>query len=344
VEDDSMKRFAVIGCGFWSQFQIAAWKEIKEVELVAVNDKIREKAENIASRFNVPKVYDSAEELFQNERIDFVDIITDVSTHEKFVLLAAQYGIPVICQKPLAEDYRTAKNMVEACRKAGVPLLVHENWRWQVPIRALKRRLEEGIIGKPFRARITYANSFPVFENQPFLAELEQFILADMGTHILDVARFLFGEAKSVYCQTARVHRNIKGEDVASVAMKMDSGLHCNVELSYASKIEHDRFPETYILVEGERGSIELAPDYWLRTTTDSGTHSVKIEIPKYEWADEQYRVVHASIVDTNKDLFKALCNQKQAETTGEDNLKTLQLVFAAYQSARDNRTVEIEN
>lgn len=337
-----MKKFAVIGCGFWSQFQIAAWKEIGEVELVAVYNRTREKAENIARRFNVARVYDSVEELFQNEKLDFVDIITDVSTHEKFVMLAAQYGVPVICQKPMAADYQTAKKMVETCKKAGIPLLIHENWRWQAPIRALKKKLDEGAIGRPFRARITYMNSFPVFENQPFLAELEQFILTDIGTHILDVARFLFGEAQSIYCQTATVHNNIKGEDVASVAMKMNSGLHCNVELSYASKIEHDRFPETYILVEGEKGSIELAPDFWLRTTNSSGTNSVKIDIPRYKWADEQYGVVHASIVEANRDLLMGICNQKQVETTGEDNLKTLELVFAAYQSAKDNRVIEI--
>lgn len=124
--------------------------------------------------------------------------------------------------------------------------------------------------------------------------------------------------------------------------MKMISGIHCNVELSYASKIEHDRFPETYILIEGEKGSIELAPDFWLRTTTESGTHSVKINIPRYGWADEQYGVVHASILDANKDFLKMICKQEQAETTGEDNLKTLELVFTAEQSARDNRTIEI--
>ena len=207
-----MKRFAVIGCGFWSQYQIAAWEEVGGVELVAVYNRSREKAERIAERFGVPKVYDTAEELFENERLDFVDIITNVETHEKFTLMAARYGVPVICQKPMAPDLESAARMIKACKEAGVPLYIHENWRWQLPIRALKKKMDEGVIGKPFRARVIYSNSFPVFENQPFLAELEQFILTDMGTHILDVVRFLFGEVKSLYCQTAKVHKNIKGK------------------------------------------------------------------------------------------------------------------------------------
>jgi len=337
-----MKKFAVLGCGFWAQFQIAAWREFDDVELVALYNRTKSKAENLAKRFNVPRVYDTAEELFENEKLDFVDIITDVYTHEKFVLLAARHGVPVICQKPMAPDYETAKRMVEACKKANVPFYIHENWRWQIPIRALKKKLDEGAIGTPFRARITYCNSFPVFENQPFLAELEQFILTDIGVHILDVARFLFGEPRTLYCQTAKIHKQIKGEDVASIAMKMESGLHCNVELSYASKVQHDRFPETYIFVEGDQGSLELGPDYWLHTTTNDGIHSVRVQIPYYPWVDKRYEVVHTSIVEANRDLLSALKGEKIAETNGEDNLKTLNLVYMAYESADSNSVVEV--
>ena len=337
-----MKRFAVIGCGFWSQYQIAAWEEVGGVELVAVYNRSREKAERIAERFGIPKVYDTAEELFENERLDFVDIITNVETHEKFTLMAARYGVPVICQKPMAPDLESAARMIKACKEAGVPLYIHENWRWQLPIRALKKKMDESVIGKPFRARVIYSNSFPVFENQPFLAELEQFILTDMGTHILDVVRFLFGEVKSLYCQTAKVHKNIKGEDVATLSLKMKSGVHVTVELSYASKVEHDRFPETFITVEGEAGSLELAPDYWVKVTTREGTMAKRVEIPYYPWVDSRYEVVHTSIVEVNRNLLAALNNEQEAETTAEDNYKTLELVYKAYESAERNTVIEL--
>lgn len=337
-----MKRFAVIGCGFWSRYQIAAWKEVGGVELVAVYNRTRKKAEETAARFGVPKVYDTAEDLFENEKLDFVDIITDVDTHEKFTLMAAKHKVPVICQKPMAPDLEAARRMIEACKSAGVPLFIHDNWRFQLPIRALKQKLDSGVIGKPFRARITYSNSFPVFDNQPFLAELEQFILTDMGVHILDVARYLFGEAKSIYCQIARVHKNIKGEDVATLALSMEDGLHLTVELSYASKVEHDRFPETFIMVEGEEGSVELAPDYWLKVTTREGTFSRRVELPYYSWADSRYEAVHTSIVEANRHLLSALNNGTKAETEAEDNYKTLKLVYRAYDSARLNQVIEL--
>jgi 4-hydroxy-3-polyprenylbenzoate decarboxylase len=96
--------------------------------------------------------------------------------------------------------------------------------------------------GTPFRARIDYCNSFPVFDNQPFLKELTEFILTDIGTHILDTARFLFGDVETLFCRTYRVHADIQGEDVATVMLGHVDGATVTCEMSYASRVEHDRF------------------------------------------------------------------------------------------------------
>ncbi|MDP9351802.1 MAG: Gfo/Idh/MocA family oxidoreductase [Chloroflexota bacterium] len=201
-------------------------------------------------------------------------------------------------------------------------------------IREMHRVLGSGQIGAPFRARIQMVSGFPVFENQPFLRDLEQFILADMGSHILDVARFLFGEARSLYCLTQQVRADVRGEDVATVMLEMTSGAAVSCELGYTgAPREHDRFPETYIIVEGDEGSAELGPDYWVRVTTREGTLSRRYPPPRYNWADPAYDVVHASIVECNRNLLGALRGEGDAETTGQDNLRTMQLVFSAYDS-----------
>jgi predicted dehydrogenase len=186
-------------------------------------------------------------------------------------------------------------------------------------------------------------SGFPVFVNQPFLKDLEQFILTDLGSHILDVARFLFGEADSLYCQTHRIHRDIRGEDVATVMMKMGRRTTVICQMAYAGNfLEHDRFPETFIFVEGDRGSAELGPDYWIRVTTADGTYARRYPPPRYSWADPAYAVVHASIVPCNANLLSALRGEGTAETTAEDNLKTLRLVFGAYDSGRDDQVIHL--
>src|SRR5688572_8638149 len=317
-------RFAILGTGFWARYQLAGWRELKGVECVALYNRTRSKAEKLASEFGISAIYDSPEELLEREKLDFLDIITDVDTHAPFVLMAAQHRIPVVCQKPMAPNQALAQQMVEACRSAGIPLAIHENWRWQTPIREVKAALASGAIRAIHRAHIDYVNSFPVFDNQPFLKELEQFILTDIGSHILDVARFLFGEARTLYCQTKRVHRDIKGEDVATVMMRMHSGATVNCNMSYASPVEHDRFPETFVFIEGEKGSIELAPDFWLRMTTKEGTQARRYPPPFYAWADSRYALVHSSIVPCNADILRAFQTNTPAETSGEDNLKTM--------------------
>ncbi len=336
-------RFAIIGTGFWARYQLAAWLELQRPRCVALYNRTPAKAEQLAQELAVPAVYRDADELLQKERPDFIDIITDVGTHRRFVELAAKYKIPVICQKPLAPTLADTEAMLAACQQAGVPLLVHENWRWQAPIRELKRILDSGVIGKIFRARVTYSNSFPVFDNQPFLKQLEQFILTDIGTHILDTTRMLFGEAKTVYCRTRRVHADIRGEDVATVMLGMESGATVTCEMSYASRVEHDRFPETFIFVEGENGSAEIGPDYWVRMTTTAGTQARRCAPPFYKWADPRYALVQVSGVACNANLLEGLVGKSPAETTGEDNLKTLRLVFACYDSARHGQVIQLQ-
>jgi len=336
-------RFAALGTGFWARFQLSAWREVGGVECVALYNRTRAKAEALAAEMGVPAVYDDAEELLRRERLDFVDIITDPGTHERFVTLAAGRVPSVICQKPLAEDLATAERMVSACRLSGTMLYVHENWRWQAPIRALKTVLDEGRLGRVFRARIEMVSGFDLFSNQPFLKTLERFVLADMGPHILDTTRFLFGEVESLACHTSRVRPDIRGEDVATVLLKTRGGSTVVVSLGYAgTPLERERFPETFVFAEGDRGSVELGPGYWLRTTTAEGTFARRVPPPRYAWADPRYDVVHASGVPCNANLLRALRGEGPAETTAEDNLKTLRLVFAAYDAAASGAVVRI--
>jgi len=331
-------RFALFGAGFWARYQLAAWQEVSGASCVAVCDRNLEKAERLAAEFGIPRASGNAEELLATERLDFVDIVTDVDSHSPLVHLAARHKVPAICQKPLAPTLDEARRMAAECEEANVSLLVHENFRWQRPIRELKRVLESGIIGRPFRARIDMISGFPVFTNQPFLRELERFILSDLGTHILDVARFLFGEADSLYCRTHRVHADIRGDDVATVVTGHYAGqttVTCN--LAYAENfLERECFPQTLAFVEGSAGSVELAPDYWIRTTTVAGTQSQQFPPQAYPWLDPAYAVVQSSMVDCQRDLLGHLQGARTAETTAGDNLLTLQLAFDAYRSAEE--------
>ena len=336
-------RFAILGAGFWAKVQLAAWREVGGAECIAICDPVLEKAQTLARHFGIPNVYTDPTGLLESEPVEFLDLVSPVETHAPLVSLAAARNIPVICQKPMASTLKEAEAMVALCRKTQTPFFVHENWRWQTPIREIKRILDSGVIGRPFRARIDMISGFPVFVNQPFFRELERFLLTDMGSHILDVARFLFGEASRLTSHIGKVHPDIKGEDVATVMMDM-GGVTVICEMAYAENfLEREVFPQTLIFIEGTNGSLELDTDYRIRVTTSEGTHVRRTPPPRYHWADPAYDVVQSSMVPLLQNLLLALKGEGEAETTGEDNLKTVKLVFAAYDSAKKGETVKLK-
>jgi predicted dehydrogenase len=149
---------------------------------------------------------------------------------------------------------------------------------------------------------------------------------------------------ETVACHTDRIHHDIKGVDVATALLRTASGVAVALELAYAGLREVDRFPETFVTVEGEGGTIALGPGCEIRVTRSSGTESRRAVPPRYAWADPDYDLVHASIVPCARDLLGALRGGKPAETSAEDNLKTVRLVAACAESARSGQTVRVSS
>ena len=171
---------------------------------------------------------------------------------------------------------------------------------------------------------------------------LEHFALTDVGSHLLDLARFFFGEPHSLYSQHYRTRDDMAGEDVASVLLRMED-IICICEISYSTKTEYPIFPETLMYIEGKKGTLELGPDLWIRVTTDEGTFARRYAPPRYSWANPDYDVAHASLVPTNANLLNALKTGQPAETSGEDNLKTMRLVYSSYESAERNQVITLD-
>jgi hypothetical protein len=106
--------------------------------------------------------------------------------------------------------------------------------------------------------------------------------------------------------------------------------------------LEHDVFTQTLILVEGDAGSAQFDRDYWIRVTTGNGTRANRHAPVWLPWMHPQYLASHASIVPCNANLLRGLRGEGEAETTAADNLRTLRLTFAAYESARSGTVVKL--
>lgn len=329
-------RGALIGCGFFARNHLAAWREVDGVEMAAVCDLDENRARRFAEAFGIERVYTDAGALLEEEHLDFVDIVTQPASHRPLVEAAARRGVPVICQKPLAPSLEDARAMVAACEEAGVRFMVHENFRWQRPMRALKAAAAE--TGPLFFGRISFRSAFDVYAAQPYLATDERFILYDLGIHLLDLARFFFGEATRLYCQAQRVNPAIRAEDVATVLLETERGATCVVDLSYASRLEEERFPQTLVHLEGTAGSAVLDPDYELTLTTEGRVRRRRVAPRVYDWSTPPAEAIQDSVVAIQRHWADCLRTDRAPETSGADNLRTLALVFGAYTSAEQER------
>jgi len=97
-------------------------------------------------------------------------------------------------------------------------------------------------------------------------------------------------------------------------------------------------------LVEGESGSVYLGPRFEIRTTTKNGTISETVKFPSYPWADPDYIVNHESGIHINRNILDDMTGKGKAENTGEDNLETVRLIWACYDSASSGKIIKPED
>ncbi len=337
-------RGALIGCGFFARNHMHGWAEAEGAEIIAVCDLDRTRAEAMAKDFGVSAVYTDADEMLRAERPDFADVATTVESHRPLVELCLTHGAATICQKPFSETYADGKAMVDAAQRAGRPLLVHENFRWQLPLIRLQEQVADGAIGPVHFARLSFRHGYDVYSNQPYLAEVERFALMDVGLHLFDVARFVLGDAVDISCRTQSLKPGIAGEDAFLATLRHESGAVSSIECSFFSKIAPEPFPQTLAWIEGSRGTLELTFDYRLRLHRDGAVTETACEPEVPAWGAPPWHVVQDSVAAFERHVVEVLRGAAEPQPSGAHNLGTLSMALAAYRAAETGETVRLRD
>jgi D-apiose dehydrogenase len=341
LNEDQMMKGALIGCGFFAQNQLNAWRDIPHVDIVALCDVNTVSLQKTGQAFGIDRLYVDAAQLFTDGGFDFVDIATTVSSHRSLVELAAKSGVDVICQKPFAENMDDARAMVSAVSLSGKTLMVHENFRWQSPIQAALKIVKSGAIGKLFFGRVSFRSGYDVFSGQPYLADGARFIIEDLGIHILDIARAFFGDVQSITATTKRINPSIQGEDVATMLLTHHTGVTSVVDCSYATRRQPETFPQSLLEIDGTIGTLKLDAAYKL---TVQAKTQIKQDVSTklLPWAEKPWHNIQESVHTIQKHFVDCWVTGVEPETSGVDNLKTFALVEAAYLSASQDRKVDL--
>lgn len=332
-------RGVLIGCGFFARNHMEAWARIDGVKIVAVCDTDAAKVAGYAAAFGA-EAFTDAGAMLARVKPDFVDIATTVQSHRALVELAADHARMVICQKPFAETLEDGQAMVAACAARGVALLVHENFRWQRPVREMKAAM--GAVGSPRFLRLAFRHGYDIYANQPYLAGVQDLALTDVGLHLFDMVRDLMGDVTRVACETQRRNPAVTGQDAFTALLRHGSGAVSSVECSFYSVLDPDPFPQSLALLEGDEGTLELTAGYRLRLHSRTGVREWDVEPVCPDWGARPWHLIQESVAAFQAQAVAVLEGREAGAPTGAHNLETLRLTLAAIDAAKTGKTVEL--
>jgi len=324
-------RVAIAGAGMVTRYHLKAWSCIPSVEVVAIYNRHLDKAISRTKEFGIPKAYSDVAMMLDQERPDALDIAVAIGAHSEFARMAAERGIHILCQKPMAPSFHEAEKLI-ADVGGRVRFMVHENWRFRPQYRQAAIWIAEGKIGPINEFRFSTRSSGLLMrtesgrpfalERQPFMAHMPHFLILELLIHHLDTIRFLLGNMRVVGAQTLHVSPEVIGEDVAVILLKAENGTIGTVSGNF-SAAGAPPFPRDRLELIGERGSIIFGND----TLTVLGETNETVRFNLEEAYQSSYDNAIAHFVE-------AMQTGQPFETDCLDNLKTLRLVDDAYRFA----------
>ena len=332
-----------IGAGYFSHYQYDSWQRIANVDLSAIYNRTHSKAVAIAQQYEIARVYDDYRAMIDEEQPDFVDVITPPETHRAICAYAADRGVHIICQKPLAPTYAESAAIVAHARQAGVRFMVHENWRWQPWYREIKRLVEADALGEIYSIyfRMRTGDGWPedaYMERQPFFRNYPRLLIYETGVHFLDTFRYLLGEPKSIYARLRRLNPDIKGEDSGQVILGFENGATAILDGNRYNENEarNPRLTFGELRLDGSKGhlTLDFEGDIIIKPLGQSPV--------LHEYPHEDTGFAGGSVHALQSHFVEQLLAGEPFESTGEEYLKTIKLVEACYASAESGVAIDL--
>ncbi|MEF3304907.1 Gfo/Idh/MocA family protein [Paenibacillus sp. GYB003] len=310
-------RWGIIGCGNVTEVKSGPGFQLAErSELVAVMRRNGELAEDYARRHQVPKWYDDADALIGDPDVDAVYIATPPSTHKPYALAVAAAGKPVYVEKPMALHAGECRDMIEACRAAGVPLYVAYYRRALPRFLKVKQLLEMGAIGDI--RFVTTVHTKKLTENPddlpwrviPELSGGGHFF--DLASHTLDLLDFLLGPIRDATGRAGNQGKAYPAEDIVSGTYVFDSGVQ-GTGLWCFTAYQGGEVNE----IVGSRGKLTFSTfgSEPIRLTTAEGIGDYSLEQPKH---------IQQPLIQT---IVNELLGTGACPSTGESALRTAQVM-----------------
>ena len=332
----------LVGCGTIGPLHARAVAGIEGARLVAVADLRRERSEKLAAEHGVTAC-SSMDELLGTPGVDLVSICTPSGTHGELGAQAARAGRHVVVEKPVDTTMQAARDLVEACHKAGVVLSVISQHRFDPGTQRLKATLDAGGLGRVLLAegRVWWYRSQGYYDAGSWRGTYAQDggALMNQASHYVDLLDWLIGPIESLHAYTATLARDIEVEDTAVMNLKWRSGALGSMNVTM---LTYPKNLEGSITLLGEKGSVRIGGvavneiQHW--EFAESHPDDDRIKDANYQ-TTSVYGFGHPLYYDN---VLQVLRGEAEPETDGREGLKSLEVLIAAYISARDGRRVSL--
>lgn len=329
-------RFAIIGCGRIAQ-RHAMHINNKGV-LVAVCDVVKEKANDLATRYAAPAYY-TIDDLLQNEKsVDVIVICTPNGLHAEHAIKSLQAGFHVLCEKPMALRESEASAMIDAARLAGKQLLIVKQNRYNPPVTAVKKVLDEGRLGKVYSVQLNcFWNRNADYYTDAWRGTLDM----DGGTlftqfsHFIDLLYWVVGNVKQVNAVLANYAHTgiIEFEDTGTVLLQFENGAIGTLNYTVNS---HGKNMEGSLTLFCEKGTVKIGGQYLNQLDYQDIEGYVIDGVPAGNAAND-YGAWQGSMSNHHKvydNLIDVLQHNAIATTPAEDGLKTVEIIERIYKVA----------
>jgi len=339
---DRKIRIAVIGCGRIARSHFAAIeRHAADLELAAVCDTDPAILAKFRETPGVP-AYDGLSDALKAERPDLIALCTPSGLHSEQTILAAQHGVHVMTEKPMATRWKDGLAMVKACDAASVRLFVVKQNRQNATLQLLKRAIGERRFGRIHLVHLNVFWSRPqsYYDQAKWRGtwEFDGGAFMNQASHYVDLLDWLIGPVERVHAMMSTT-RDIEVEDTGVLSVRWRNGALGSMSVTMLA------YPQNYegsITILGEKGTVRV------------GGVAVN-EIQTWQFAeprDYDRNIREASYQTTSvygfghplyyKNVIDALRGDAEPETDGREGLRSLEVLSAAYLSARDGKTIAL--
>jgi UDP-N-acetyl-2-amino-2-deoxyglucuronate dehydrogenase len=335
-------RIAIVGCGRISKNHFESLKKHQDnIELISICDTQQTILSVHEKKYNV-KGYLDLDDMLKKEDLDLTVICTPSGVHADQTELCARHGVNVMTEKPMATRWNDGVSMVKVCDKAGVRLFVVKQNRSNPTLQLLKRAVKENRFGKIHMVHLNVFWTRPqeYYDQAPWRGtwEFDGGALMNQASHYVDLLDWLIGPIDKVQAMMSTT-RDIEVEDTCVLNVKWRNGALGSMNVTM---LTYPKNFEGSITILGEKGTVRIGG------VAVNDIQHWEFDVPKdYDKTVQEASYQTASVYGFGHPLYynnviEVLRGNIEPETDGREGLRSLEVLIAAYLSARDGKIISL--